>query len=95
LSSSSIKSTKTLPSNSKQGPIETVYNFLEERDGLGVLNDNLIDIATKEILAEKKSRAQIQLDIKRKERAVSILKERYSSFSLTSEDIHLCLYSIW
>jgi hypothetical protein len=54
LSSSSIKSTKTLPSKSKQGPIETVYNFLEERDGLGVLNDNLLDIATKEILADKR-----------------------------------------
>mmetsp|Transcript_12407 Transcript_12407/g.18792 ORF Transcript_12407/g.18792 Transcript_12407/m.18792 type:complete len:887 (+) Transcript_12407:81-2741(+) len=77
-----------------KGPIETVYKFLEEKDGLAVLDDKLIDIATREILAEKKTRAQITHEIKRKEKAVSILKQKYCTRLLSSEDIHLCLYSI-
>ena len=78
-----------------QGQIETVYKFLEERNGLDVLDDKFIEIATKEILAEKKTRAQISHEIKRKEKAVSIIKQKYRTSSLSSEDIHLCLYSIW
>jgi hypothetical protein len=72
-----------------------VYKFLEERDGLDVLDDQFIDIATREILAEKKTRAQISVDIKRKEKAVALIKQKYRRPSLSSEDIHLCLYSIW
>jgi hypothetical protein len=68
---------------------------LEERDGLGLLDDKLIDIATKEVLSGKKTRAEISLEIKRKEKAVSILKHKYQNSSLSTEDIHLCLYSIW
>jgi hypothetical protein len=77
-----------------KGQIETVYKFLEERNGLDVLDDKFIEIATKEILAEKKTRAQISHEIKRKEKAVSIIKQKYRTSSLSSEDIHLCLYSI-
>lgn len=35
------------------GPIESVYKFLEERGGLKVLEDSLIETATEEILAER------------------------------------------
>jgi len=77
-----------------KGNIETVYKFLEEKDSLEILDDKLIDIATREILAEKKTRAQIGVEIKRKEKAVSILKQKYRTSSLSSDDIHLCLYSI-
>lgn len=77
-----------------KGCIETVYKFLEERNGLALLDDDLIDIATREVLAEKKTRNQIGLEIKRKEKAVAILKQNHRSTSLSSEDIHLCLYSI-
>lgn len=77
-----------------KGPIETVHKFLEERGGLDVLEDKLIDIATREVLAEKKSRAQINNEIKRKEKAVAVIKQKYRSSSLSSENIHLCLYSI-
>lgn len=72
-----------------------MYKFLEERNGLGLLEDDLIDIATREVLAEKKTRSQIGLEIKRKEKAVAILKQNYRSSLLSSDDIHLCLYSIW
>lgn len=77
-----------------KGQIKTVYKFLEERSGLAILDDSLIDTATKEIIAGKKKRAQINSEIKRKEKAVAVLKQKYQSHTLSSEDIHLCLYSI-
>jgi len=79
---------------SVKGPIVTVYQFLQERNGLNLLRDGLIETATQEILAEKKSRTKIQNEIKRKEKAVAHLKTKYRTMNLSSEDIHLCLYSI-
>lgn len=78
-----------------KGKIETVYKFLEERKGLGLLDDPLIEIATREVLAEKKTRQQISLEIRRKERAVAHLKQTYRNPRLSAEDVHQCLYSIW
>ena len=75
-------------------PIETVYKFLQERNGLALLEDKWIEIATEEILAGRKSRDQINVEIRRKEKAVQALKRRYKSDQLSFEDIHLCLYSI-
>lgn len=78
------------------GEICTVYRYLEERGGLALLDDPLIELATQEVLAEhKKSRGKIQAEIKQKEKAVAHLKQKYSrSTELTPDDIHLCLYSI-
>jgi len=67
---------------------------LEEREGLAILDDTYIEIATAEVLSGKKSRAEIAAEIKRKEKAVATLKKKYRSLKLTEEDIHLCLYSI-
>jgi hypothetical protein len=76
-------------------PIQTVYKFLEEHDGLALLRDKNIEIATEEILAGPgKSRAMIDNEIRRKERAVAQLKRQYQSMALSTDDIHLCLYSI-
>jgi hypothetical protein len=76
-------------------PIQTVYRFLEQRHGLALLQDQNIEIATEEILAGPgKSRAMIDNQIRRKERAVAQLKRQYQSMSLSTDDIHLCLYSI-
>jgi hypothetical protein len=75
-------------------PILTVYRFLEERDGLAVLEDKHIERATEEILAEKKPRATIELEIRRKERAVNAIKRKHKSDKLSADEIHLCLYSI-
>jgi hypothetical protein len=79
---------------SVKGPIQSVYNFLAERGGLEMLSDKLIETATEEILAERKSRATIDQEIRQKERAVAILKRKYKTVRLSSDDIHLCLYSI-
>jgi len=77
-----------------KGSVETVYKFLEEHNGLSLLDDPLIDVATREILAGKKTRSQIATEIKRKEKAVEKLKYNHRSMELKSEDIHQCLYSI-
>jgi hypothetical protein len=74
-------------------PIETVYKFLEERDGIALLSDKLIETATEEILSGK-SRMAVDNQIKAKERAVAYIKKKYRTATLSTEDIHLCLYSI-
>jgi Protein of unknown function (DUF2009) len=79
---------------SVKGPISSVYKFLEERGGLELLSDPLIETATQEILAGKKSRTTIDHEIRQKERAVAIIKKKYRTTRLSADDIHLCLYSI-
>ncbi|GAX22720.1 hypothetical protein FisN_4Hh168 [Fistulifera solaris] len=79
---------------SVKGPIESVYKFLEERGGLGLLSDELIETATIEILALGRPRSVIDTEIRKKERAVNLLKRKYQTSRLSQDDIHLCLYSI-
>lgn len=79
---------------SVKGPIESVYKFLEERGGLELLSDKLIETATVEILALGRPRSVIDTEIRKKERAVSLLKSKYQTSRLSQDDIHLCLYSI-
>jgi hypothetical protein len=79
---------------SVKGPIETVYKFLEERGGLGLLKDAMVERATEEILALNKTRSMIDKEIRLKERAVVVLKQKYRNSKLSSDDVHLCLYSI-
>jgi len=63
---------------SVNGPLHTVYNYLEKKEGLAVLSDKHIEHATQEILADPgKSRQQIQVEITRKERAVEHIKSKY------------------
>jgi hypothetical protein len=74
--------------------IKTVYNVLSQGDGLGLVQDERIIIATKEIVTDGKTRNQIRQEVIQKERAVEYLSQKYKSRSLTEEDIKLCLYSI-
>lgn len=75
-------------------PIKTVYSFLEERHGLGVLHEEYILVATMEIVPDGKTRPQIQAEIKRKERCIEQLSRKYQSKYLSADDIRHCLYSI-
>lgn len=76
-------------------PLNTVYRYLEQRGGLGVLTDPEIGIATYEILDDKsKSRLEIQRQIRRKEKAVEAIARNHSSSQLSSDQIRLCLYSL-
>ena len=75
-------------------PILTVYEFLKERRGLGVLREDIIILATREIIPEGKSRSQIQAEIRRKEKSIEQLSRKYQSKYLSADEIRHCLYSI-
>lgn len=76
-------------------PLITVASFLEQRGGLELLEDPLINDATKEIIAEGKSRRVVQKEITLKERAVAVLAKRHKNGrTLGEEEIKRCLYSI-
>ncbi|KAI7892750.1 uncharacterized protein EV154DRAFT_418223 [Mucor mucedo] len=75
-------------------PINTVYSFLEERNGLSVLHEDIVLLATMEIIPDRKTRPQIQAEIKRKERSIEQLSRKYQSKYLSVDEIRHCLYSI-
>lgn len=76
-------------------PIRTVHALLAEANGLALLDDPLITVATNEILSEKgKLRAKIQREIREKEQAADILVRRYKSARLSADTIRQCLYSL-
>lgn len=75
-------------------PIKTVYNILEEHNATDILREDLIAIATKEIISEGRSRRDIQRDIKSKEKAIETLSSKYSKRGVTQEQLRQCLYSI-
>jgi hypothetical protein len=75
-------------------PIRTVYTLLEERKCVKLLHDPLMEIATREIISDGKTRPQIQREIKEKERAIKVLSQKYASSDLKSEEIERCIYSI-
>ncbi|KAI9204659.1 uncharacterized protein BJ171DRAFT_442325 [Polychytrium aggregatum] len=74
--------------------IKSVYAHLSAHDGLALLEDDLINIATMEIVPEGKLRHQIQNEIKQKERAIEVLARKYARGDLTADGIKQCLYSI-
>jgi hypothetical protein len=89
------KDTRPLLGINIKVPVKTVYSLLESRGGLALLDDPHIATATEEILPDKfKNRSNIQLEIRRKERAADFLCSKYLSSKLSKDDIKLCLYSI-
>jgi Protein of unknown function (DUF2009) len=75
-------------------PIKTVYTVLESLQGLSLLSDPTVTLATMEIIDEGKPRKQVQNEIQTKERAIEHLAKKYARADLTSEVIKQCLYSI-
>lgn len=75
-------------------PLRTVYSLLEEKGGVRLLSDPLMEVATAEIQAADRPRYEIQKDIKAKEKAREALAKRYKSSNLSEEEILWCLYSI-
>ncbi|KAF8165631.1 hypothetical protein B0H34DRAFT_689871 [Crassisporium funariophilum] len=94
LQDSQTPEVKDLLSFSCVKPIKTIYSVLEDHDGLALLRDDLITIATKEIYSEGRPRRDVQKDIKLKERAIETLSARYSRNGLSQETVRQCLYSI-
>eukprot|EP00306_Pavlova_sp_CCMP459_P002817 CAMPEP_0185179846 /NCGR_PEP_ID=MMETSP1139-20130426/32212_1 /TAXON_ID=298111 /ORGANISM="Pavlova sp., Strain CCMP459" /LENGTH=753 /DNA_ID=CAMNT_0027745681 /DNA_START=14 /DNA_END=2273 /DNA_ORIENTATION=- len=76
-------------------PLDTVYEHLKRHNGLALLRDELLGAATQCIAPEPgKSRAQLQQDIRTKERAVEMLVRKYASRALPEDAVRLALYSI-
>jgi hypothetical protein len=75
-------------------PIKTVFNILKDVDGLKMLDDELVELATREIKDEDRKRNEVQFEIKRKEKAIETLARKYQSKELDSDTIRQCLYSI-
>ncbi|CAO3678604.1 unnamed protein product [Umbelopsis ramanniana] len=75
-------------------PIKTVYTFLKETESLELLHDDSIAMATREIVSDGKSRAHIDAEIKRKEKAMEHLCETYQNERITRDEIKRCLLSL-
>ncbi|KAH9971431.1 hypothetical protein BGW80DRAFT_1322400 [Lactifluus volemus] len=76
-------------------PIKTVHGLLDQYGVLDLLRDPLITAATQEITAGKRSRREIQRDIKAKERAIETLSSKYCREpKLPQEVVRQALYSI-
>jgi len=76
-------------------PIKTVHALLDAHGVLDMLRDPLITTATQEIVAEKRSRREIQREIRTKERAIETLSAKYSREpKLSQEMVRQALYSI-
>lgn len=60
--------------------VKTVASFLEgKKNGKALLSDPILRLATAEIVAEGKSRSQVQWEIRQKEEAIKQLAEKYST----------------
>ncbi|KAJ1944514.1 hypothetical protein GGF37_002158 [Kickxella alabastrina] len=75
-------------------PIKTVYSVLESLGVTYLLEDEMVAVATKEIIGQGKTRSQLQLEIKQKERAIEYLCKAYATQDCPAEVIRQCLYSI-
>ncbi|KAJ2855251.1 hypothetical protein J3B02_002270 [Coemansia erecta] len=75
-------------------PIKTVYSVLEALGTTYILEDEMVAVATREIVSLGKTRSQVQLEIKQKERAVEYLCKAYATVDCPAEVIRQCLYSI-
>ncbi|KAJ1932794.1 hypothetical protein EC988_009336, partial [Linderina pennispora] len=73
-------------------PIKTVHSVLESLGVLYVLEDEMVVVATKEIVGEGRPRAQVQLEIKQKERAIEYLCKAYATIDCPAEVLRQCLY---
>jgi len=94
LQDSQTPDVRDLLSFSCVAPIKSVYGVLEAHDALDMLLDPLMTPATQEILAEKRSRREIQKDIRAKERAIETLSAKYARGELAQEQVRQLLYSI-
>eukprot|EP00963_Diacronema_lutheri_P005247 scaffold408_cov347-Pavlova_lutheri.AAC.21 len=75
-------------------PLKTVYALLEEKEGLALLEDPLVEVATAEVKPGGRPRSHVQKAIKVKEAAREKLAKAYGKGELTPEEVRYCLYSI-
>jgi hypothetical protein len=76
--------------------VRTVYDWLAERGGLPLLRDDLVEIATGEVRPDGKPRAEVERELRRKDRAMDLLVQRYQDpvRGLTNDGIRHAVHSI-
>lgn len=74
--------------------IRTVHTFLQRYGGLHILKDEYVPLATGEIIADGKSRAEIDRAIRMKEKAITYIARKYKTDILPEDKIRMCLLSI-
>jgi hypothetical protein len=75
-------------------PIQTVYDFLKQRESVDVLHDENVELATREIATELKTREQLSAEVQRKQKAIQHICEKYKNERINAEDIERCLLSM-
>jgi hypothetical protein len=65
--------------------IRTVHSLLAERGALGVLSDQYIAVATREIVSDGKTRQQVQREIREKEKAQEYIARKHSNSQISEE----------
>jgi hypothetical protein len=75
-------------------PIKMVYNFLEKCGASELLCDELIVQATEEIIGNSRTVLSVKQQIKKKEKTIEYLAEKYSNDKIDAEMIKQCMYSI-
>jgi len=68
--------------------------FLKERKALGILEEEGIVLATKEIFDGSQGRYNTQLEIKDKQKTIKRLCKKYESHLIKTDELEYCLYSI-
>ncbi|KAJ1727477.1 hypothetical protein LPJ61_004545 [Coemansia biformis] len=94
LQDSQLGDVKAMLNFSTLTPIKTVYSALESLGVTYILQDEMVAVATKEIVAHGKTRSQVQLEIKQKERALEYLCKAYATRDCPADVIRQCLHSI-
>ena len=84
-----------------QAPVKTVYSFLKAKDGLGILEDELLGAATLSAsvgMMDKGSDSRGALDkvIAAKREATAKIVEKHQTASLSASDIEQVLpHTVW
>ena len=74
--------------------MRTVYDLLQEKNALALLEDKNLATATGEILPEGKSRHQIDKEIKLKDNAIKHISKKYARPDFKEDDARLAILSI-
>merc|ERR1719324_2353410 len=74
-------------------PITTVYSYLKERGAEQMLEHENMEIATRAITPDGKTREEVRREVRAKEKAIKYLSQRYCSPKISREEIQRCLYS--
>jgi hypothetical protein len=94
LQDSQIPEIQELLEFSMVSPIHTVHSRLQQAGALALLQEDTLQLATGTILAEGKTRPQIDREIKTKERALEQLARKYECAALPYEEVRTCILSI-